>query len=190
VGRLLLAFILLPFLDLYLLVRLAGRVGGLPVLAWVLAAAVIGSALAKAEGLRVLRQWREAHARGQVPEEGLLGGVLALAGGVLLVLPGLVTDALGLFLVLPPTRRWVARLLRRRLERSIRAGHVRVVSTGSWGHVGQVNHSVRIETEPRVSSGPRLPSSATPRRDTDVVDAEVDAEVEQEAPPRRPPSSS
>jgi UPF0716 protein FxsA len=164
VGLLLLAIVLLPLLDLYLLVQLGQRLGFLPVLALALAAGVIGSALARAEGFRVFGQWRASLGRGQVPEEGLLSGVLVLAGGVLLVLPGFITDVLGLLLVLPPTRRWLARLLRRRLERSIRAGRIQVIS---------MNGPVRYGPGSRFPTGP----------DGDVVDGEIKG-----PPSGRPPT--
>jgi UPF0716 protein FxsA len=158
VGFLLLALLLLPLLDLYLLVQLGQRVGALPVLAFVVIAGVIGGALARAEGFRVFRRWRESVGSGQVPEEGLLGGVLVVAGGVLMVLPGFITDVLGLVLVLPPTRRLLVRLLRKRVERSIREGRIRVVTMGGRPPVG-------------FDPGPRFPSG--PRPGDDVVDGEV-----------------
>ncbi|WP_434390581.1 FxsA family protein [Melittangium boletus] len=125
---LILALVCLPFVELYLLWRIGHAVGWEAVLALVLVPAMIGSWLARREGTRVLRQWQAALARRQVPEEGLLGGLLVLVGGVLLMLPGVLSDAVGLVLLLPPTRRLVARWVRREVERRIATGSVRVVS--------------------------------------------------------------
>lgn len=125
---LLFTFVVLPFVDLYLLVLIGQQVGFWPTLGLVLAAGLIGSFLAKKEGMRVLRRWQESMARGQVPQEGLLSGALVFAGGVLLVIPGVLTDVLGLFLLFPPTRRLVAGLVRRRLERGMADGTVRVTT--------------------------------------------------------------
>jgi UPF0716 protein FxsA len=123
-----LAFVVVPLLDLYLLLALGREVGFWPTVGLVLVAGLVGSLLARREGVRVLRRWQESLARGQMPEEGLLGGVLVLLGGVLLVWPGVLTDVAGLVLLLPPTRRLVAALVRRRLERGMAAGTVRVTT--------------------------------------------------------------
>jgi UPF0716 protein FxsA len=56
-----------------------------------------------------------------------MGGVLVLVGGVLLVTPGVLTDALGLSLLVPPTRRLIAIALTRRLQRAIDRGTIHVV---------------------------------------------------------------
>ena len=122
------ALVLLPFVELYLLWRIGHAAGWAWVLVLVLVPAMVGSWLARREGLRVIRQWQAALARRQVPEEGLLGGLLVLVGGVLLMLPGVLSDVLGLVLLLPPTRRLVARWARREVERRISTGSMRVVS--------------------------------------------------------------
>lgn len=123
---LLLAFVVVPLVDLYLLVRLGAWVGALPVLAFVIVSAVWGFSLARREGLRVLRRWQKAVAQRQVPEEGLMSGLLVLVGGVLFIVPGVLTDVLGLVLLAPPGRRWIAGRVRRRLERAVERGQVQV----------------------------------------------------------------
>jgi UPF0716 protein FxsA len=132
VIKFLLPFVLLPFVELYVLTLIAREVGFVPTLVLVLVTGLVGASLARREGLRVLRGWQESIARRQVPEEGLLGGVLVLVGGLLLVLPGVLSDVLGLFLLLPPTRRIVSRWVRREVERRMASGSIRVttVSTG------------------------------------------------------------
>jgi UPF0716 protein FxsA len=117
--RLLPLLALLPIADLLLLLYLGERFGAGPVLAWVIVAGLAGLYLAKREGLRMLRSFRRAAAERRLPEEGVLSGVLALAGAVLLVLPGVVTDAIGLLLLAPPTRRGAVRFVRRRIERRL-----------------------------------------------------------------------
>jgi UPF0716 protein FxsA len=116
-GKLLLLFFTaLPVIELYLLIQLGKLVGAGPTIALVLATGVLGVWLARREGTRVLRSWQASMARGEVPKEGAMASVLVLLGGVLLVIPGVVTDVLGLVLLLPWTRRWVAASIRRRLE--------------------------------------------------------------------------
>jgi UPF0716 protein FxsA len=125
-----LALVVVPFVELYLLIAVGRQLGVVPTLGLVLAAGLAGSWLAKREGLRMLRKWQTAHAEGRVPEEGLVSAVLVLVAGVLLLIPGFLSDAVGLFLLLPPARRWVSGRLRRGLERRMKDGTVRVTTYG------------------------------------------------------------
>jgi UPF0716 protein FxsA len=129
---LLLALVVVPFLELYLLIGVGRHLGVLPTLTLLVAMGLVGASLARREGLRVVRRWQEAMAQGRPPEEGILSGALVLLAGVLLVLPGFLTDAVGLGLLLPGVRRWLAARFRRSLERGMRDGSVRVTSYG-WG---------------------------------------------------------
>ncbi|ADO73985.1 FxsA family protein [Stigmatella aurantiaca] len=160
---LLLAFIVVPFLDLYLLVGIGRHLGVLPTLALVVGMGLVGASLARREGLRVVRRWQEAMAQGRPPEEGILSGALVLLGGLLLVLPGVITDAVGLILLIPAVRRGIAARLRRSLERGMRNGSVRVTTVGWGGGQGP-------GTSPREAP----PASRLP--------GEVDAEFTEEKP--------
>jgi len=154
--------LLLPLLDLYGLIKLGQVIGSLPVLALVIVAAVVGMALAKAQGLRVIDQWRASVSVGAIPEEGLLSGVLILAGGVLLVLPGLLSDVLGLLCLVPPTRRWMARRIQARFQRAVRSGRVRVITTTSsapaWPRAEGRQDVIEGEFERQPPEQPKLPS--------------------------------
>jgi len=115
-GKLLLLFTVIPVVELYLLITIGQNVGAGPTIALVLGTGFLGAWLAKREGSRVLRSWQGSLARGELPQEGVVSSVLVLVGGVLLVTPGVVTDVMGLLLLLPWTRRWVAGAIRKRLE--------------------------------------------------------------------------
>ncbi len=186
---LLVACLVVPFLELYLLLAIGRQIGPLPTLAWVLVSGMVGAALSRREGRRMLRQSREAMARGQVPEEGILSGVLVLVGGVLLIIPGVITDVAGLLLLLPPVRRLIASRVRRNLERKVREGSVHVTTFGGGAFGGGFHASV---------GGP-FPGAPAPRTPyTRVIEedagaqarrpqrpqAEVDAEFTEEEPGR------
>jgi len=130
VGRLFLLFTLVPLLDLWVLLAIGRAIGFWPTVALVLGTGLTGAWLAKSEGLRVIRAWQHALEEGRVPDEGVLSGVLVIVGGVLLVTPGVITDAVGLALLFPPTRRLAAAGLRRYLARAVRTGRIRVVTLG------------------------------------------------------------
>lgn len=111
--------LLLPIADLLLLVWLGQRIGFAPTLTLVIGTGVLGTVLGKREGLRVLRSFRQAALEHRMPEEGVLSGVLVLLGAALLLFPGVISDVVGLVLLVPATRRPVAAFLRRRIERRI-----------------------------------------------------------------------
>lgn len=115
-GKLLLLFTVIPVVELYLLITIGQNVGAGPTIALVLGTGFLGAWLAKREGSRVLRSWQGSLARGELPKEGVISSVLVLVGGVLLVTPGVVTDVMGLLLLLPWTRRLVAAAILERLE--------------------------------------------------------------------------
>lgn len=125
---LLLAFVVLPIAELYVIIRVGGEIGVLNTIGVVLGVAVIGSWLVKREGWRVWRRFNEALAAGQVPAREVVDGVLVLAAGALLVTPGFLTDVLGILLLFPPSRAAVRAYVLRRT----RAGRS-VIRGGSFG---------------------------------------------------------
>lgn len=130
-GKLLLfLFTVVPLVELYLLLWVGRLLGFGPTVGIVVATGLLGAALAKREGIRVLSKWQAALAEGRVPEEGLLEGVLVFVGGLFLITPGVLTDAFGLLMLIPPTRRLMARFVRSRIEKGVRSGKVRVVTFG------------------------------------------------------------
>lgn len=113
-GVLLLAFLLVPIVELYVFVQVADAIGFLPTLVWVVAISIVGAWLVKREGLQALRRANEQVARGQVPTDELVNGILILFGGALLLTPGFFTDVLGVALVAPPTRALLRGTVKRR----------------------------------------------------------------------------
>ena len=132
-GRLALLFVIVPVLELVLLIRIGQVVGLWPTLALVLLTGVTGAALARLEGMRVLFQFRRELAAGRIPGQALLDGISVLVGGAFLLTPGVLTDLAGFALLLPLSRRWIQRRVRKRLERGMAEGTIRVVSMGPGG---------------------------------------------------------
>ena len=118
-ARLVLLFALVPLVELILLVEIGRRIGTVPTVLLVIGTGLLGAYFAKSQGLATLRRVQRDLERGQVPAEGLIDGVLILLGGLLLLTPGVLTDAAGLLLVLPAPRFAFKRWLRRRLEHAI-----------------------------------------------------------------------
>ncbi|MEV7389385.1 FxsA family membrane protein [Streptomyces sp. NPDC091215] len=107
-------------LEIWLLTVVAGAAGGMTVFLLLVAGFVAGSVVIKRAGRRAFRSLNEAIQRGGSPERGGGNGLMML-GGLLLMIPGLVSDALGLLLLLPPVQKAVSRLTERTLDRKLRA---------------------------------------------------------------------
>ena len=123
--RLFLLFALLPVIELALLVHIGSRIGVTPTVALVLATGAAGAFLARAQGLRALRRLQEAVGAGSFPGDEIFDGVLILGGGLLLLTPGLLTDAVGFGALVPGTRRLLKRFLKRQVRLRLRPGEVR-----------------------------------------------------------------
>jgi UPF0716 protein FxsA len=109
--RLVLLFTIVPLVELYLLVEIGGLIGVWPTIAVVLVTGIVGAALARQQGMGVFRRFDQALRGGEIPAEPLADGLLILVAAAVLLTPGLITDALGFFLLLPWTRPAVRRAL-------------------------------------------------------------------------------
>lgn len=101
-------FIVMPIIEIALLLRVGDAVGWVPTLLIVIATAIVGSAMLRQQGLATLNKARQRMDAGEMPAQQLLEGILIMIGGVLLLTPGFVTDALGFVCLIPFTRQWLA----------------------------------------------------------------------------------
>jgi len=135
----LLVMLLVPVLEILVVFQLIGLVGGWWTLAALLATSALGGWIVRREGRRAWRVLQEAVQRGTPPDRELSGTTLVLAGGLLLVAPGFLTDVAGLLFVLPFTRPVVRRLLTAYGARRLRAAEARgaVFPPGMGGGLGR-----------------------------------------------------
>ena len=112
----------LPIVEIALFIVVGGAIGLWPTLGLVVLAAVAGVALMRRQGLRTLERLTASLEAGGGPGEPLAHGALIFVAGLLLLIPGFFTDAVGLLLLLPPVR---ARLIGWGASRVIvRAAHM------------------------------------------------------------------
>jgi UPF0716 protein FxsA len=154
---LLFIFIVVPLLELYVIVTVADSIGVVPTLLLLAVDSIVGSLLLKSQGRAVWRRFSETLAAGRVPHREVLDGVMVIFGGAFLITPGFITDIVGLFLLLPPTRalarRLVIRLLGGRLAISV-AGAATRSRRGRFDVEGTATEVSDDPLEPRT---PRLP---------------------------------
>lgn len=119
-------FIGMPMLELWLLIRV-GQVIGAP---WTIVIVVLtgaaGAWLAKLQGLMVIMEIQRDMAEGRMPAPRMLDGVMILIAGVLMITPGLVTDAAGFALLVPAVRYSIRQWMRRKLEQKLSDGSINI----------------------------------------------------------------
>jgi len=119
-------FTLVPLLELYLLIRLGTYVGAVDTIAIVIGTGIAGGLLAKSQGLAVLDRMRAELNQGRLPAESLFDGLLILIAGAMLVTPGLLTDGLGLLLLIPWSRKAIKSWLKRKMQEKISEGEIHI----------------------------------------------------------------
>jgi UPF0716 protein FxsA len=104
INKLLLLFIVLPLVEMTLLVFLGSQFGFWTTLLFIILTGVIGTWLAHSQGWSTYRRIQQELAQGKMPTDALIDGVLILAAGIMLLSPGVITDLLGIVLMIPPSR--------------------------------------------------------------------------------------
>jgi UPF0716 protein FxsA len=155
-----LLFLVVPAVEIYVLVQVGSAIGALDTIGLLLLVSLIGAWIVKQQGSGAVRRIRDELAMGRMPGASLVDGALIFCAGVLLLVPGFVTDAFGLLLLVPPVRHLVRALLARRFDLRVHA-----VSTGATGG-GSGNAGRR--------AGRNRPSGSAPRGEW--------------SPPREPPA--
>ena len=125
-GRLLLLFIVVPAVELALLIEIGRRIGTLETIGLIVVTGLVGAAMARSQGLRVLSRVRQEMSTGEMPAGSLLDGVLILLASALLITPGVLTDAVGFLCLMPGFRGLVKRELARRIRRAVEEGRLHV----------------------------------------------------------------
>lgn len=105
-GPILLAAILIPAVELWLIIEIGSHIGGLTTVALVFLTAAVGLAFARDQSLSTVTRLRE----GTLPADAaVLDGPLLLLAALCLLIPGFITDAIGALLLVPPLRQAAAR---------------------------------------------------------------------------------
>lgn len=118
--RLGLLFVVMTFLELFLLLQMGRWVGWPATIGVILFTGFLGAYLTRQQGFRVLLAIQEAMQRGEMPAREILHGVCILCAGAFLVTPGLITDLLGFALLIPKFRDVVLSIAQSRMERWIK----------------------------------------------------------------------
>jgi UPF0716 protein FxsA len=161
--------IAVPIAEISVIVFVGQQIGPVPTVLLLLVSAIVGTWLLKREGIKTLRAVRAATNEGRTPALEAVEGVFVLVGGLLMMLPGFVTDVVGLLLVLPPTRRIGARIALRRIAVRLPA----TVANDLIGPVRVKSKRGRGRAEPPPSGPPLTPPGPAPGQGK-VIEGEIE----------------
>ena len=114
--KLLLAFTIIPIIEIYLLIEIGSIFGALTAITLVILTGFLGAFMARMQGLQTLFRIQESLREGRMPSGELLDALLIVIAGLVLLTPGFLTDSAGFLLLIPATRNSIKYWLRRQIE--------------------------------------------------------------------------
>ncbi len=162
---LLLLFIVMPIVEIGVLIRVGGWLGLWPTLFIVVLTAVLGTWMLRQQSAATMMQAQQRLQAGQLPAQQIFEGLLLLVGGVLLLTPGFVTDAIGFACLIPWSRRWLAA----RISERSRGG---TVFMGGASISGGVNSGFSGFSSRPVEPGGSGPARKTKNTPDDIIEGD------------------
>jgi UPF0716 protein FxsA len=107
--------LVLPLMEIAGFVVVGSQIGALTTVGLVLASALVGGLLLRHQGFGVMARVRAEMEAGHDPSRQLAHGAMIVLAAMLLIIPGFITDIVGLLLFLPPVRDLAWRVLKRRV---------------------------------------------------------------------------
>lgn len=95
--------------ELYVLIHVGAVIGAIPTIALTILTAIIGASLVRSQGLQTALSVQEKLAKGEVPAQQVVEGVILIIAGACLVMPGFITDLTGMVLLIPWIRSRLAK---------------------------------------------------------------------------------
>ena len=109
-------FVVMPLAEIAVAIQVSHWIGVGETLGLIALFSIVGAWLAWHIGFSVLRRTRDQVAHGAVPTDELIDAALVFTGGILLFVPGFISDAFGLLLLFPPTRHVARAFLKQRFR--------------------------------------------------------------------------
>lgn len=124
--RLLFLFVMVPLVELSILIKLGKYLGTLNTILIIILTGILGASFAKSQGIGIISKIRNSLNQGKIPGEEMIQGLMILAGGLMLITPGFITDLVGFSLILPQSRKLFAGWLLVYLKKKIQSGRWQV----------------------------------------------------------------
>jgi UPF0716 protein FxsA len=185
---LLFLFIVVPLAEIWVIGQVWGAIGGIETILLLLVVSVLGAMLVKQQGVSVLDRIQRRLESGSMPTDELIDGGLILFAGALMLTPGFITDAVGVLLLLPPSRAVLRSVVGRRFRHRIEAATVSGTSAGFSRGVGfgPGGSYTSWSTPSATGTGSRRPSAdgTIDLGDDAIVEDRLVDEPGDEGPPR------
>ncbi len=114
-------FVLIPFTELVILLEVGESIGAMSTIGVIITTALIGYALFKHQGFKTWQKVQQRMAQGEMPSQQVIEGMVILVAGALMITPGLITDVLGLFCLLPFTRKLALTFIGKRIAGKLKS---------------------------------------------------------------------
>ena len=106
-NTLFILIIIIPLFEIYLLIKIGSQIGAFSTVALIISTAVLGVWYAKYEGFNTLKSGLSQIMKNETPIYEIVSGAALALAAVLLIFPGFATDLVGLFLIIPITRKFL-----------------------------------------------------------------------------------
>ena len=116
-NSILLAVILVPIAEIYLLIKIGSQIGALITILLIFATAIVGIYYAKYEGINILKSGFIQLSKNQAPTYEMISGAAVAFAALLLIVPGFITDIIGFFLIFPFSRKFVFTFFEKKFSR-------------------------------------------------------------------------
>ena len=106
-NSILLAIILVPVIEIYLLIKIGSEIGAITTILLIFTTAIVGVYYAKYEGLNTLKSGFLQLSRNESPTFEVISAAGIAFAAILLIIPGFATDVIGFILIFPPSRKLI-----------------------------------------------------------------------------------
>jgi|TARA_A100001388_G_scaffold275034_1_gene259778 UPF0716 protein FxsA len=116
-NSILIAIIIVPIIEIYLLIKIGSEIGALSTILLIFITAIVGVYYAKYEGLNTLKSAFVQLSRNETPVYQVLSGTVIAFAAFLLIIPGFATDILGFLLIFPISRKIIFNLFTKKFTK-------------------------------------------------------------------------
>ncbi len=150
-------FVIIPFTELMILLKVGALWGVWPTLGLIILTAGIGFQLFRYQGLKLLSEIQVKMNQGQMPSNELLEGAMVLVAGVLMITPGLLTDVVGLICLIPITRKILLKWAQKHVVARVQT-HAHIYQQTGYSHTyeGEYSEENKPSAQPKSSSSSQI----------------------------------
>ena len=104
-NSVILIILLVPIIEIYLFIKIGSQIGAFNTISLIIITAIFGLYYAKYEGLNTLKSGIQQIVKNELPVYEIISGAALAFAALLMILPGFLTDIIGLLIIFPWTRR-------------------------------------------------------------------------------------